>query len=613
MCALRGCFRARRWSRFVSGGAHGGVYYWRITQLEAFAIRDRRSVPLRMIYLIELLVRYLHAYRCKRQAQRAGRSAAALGVAAPPRSPNAAHAEHARRAAALSMYRAKNLPKSKSVDWAARTLYAEFQNTTYGTLQLRQATVARNVQIVKHDPGADKEYWAATNAYFAKSKMASFTEAKQEHDRARATLDAARQQPTSLDAAGAARVLEEAKRLAEAASRTETAEHEKLKTRVLEVWGRITGGATSRAEQQAMSPALAAARQLRVDTSQAAADEAARNADGSPRSAPQRSPLADAPSLRNIETSDRTLRRNRFYGSYYAGPGVEGSAVDDNRDVEADAPGVDPMDLGDEAIAEEPSAALGDDVVAAPAPVEPLKLPEHVLPVGFFETPAQSDVKVTMDRMVDHVAHDTKLVDPEIRATVEFLVAETAGPDDVAALLKELVHEVQDSVASLTAVAPSTNPHRLLQNAALKERLKNTIIDEQPEGKSDMVQTPGGRVATVVERKADDYWDVILDENKNEEGGAGDGQLAGEPRERRRQAVQPGGPQCALSSSRLRALRTRVLSKYVHSKPTLHESLRRSHGTGGQAWGRSIAPNSIFAGVARDDELAPFTRGPFSR
>ena len=64
-----------------------------------------------------------------------------------------------------------------------------------------------------------------------------------------------------------------------------------------------------------------------------------------------------------------------------------------------------------------------------PAPVEPLKLPESVLPVRFFETPARSDVTVTMDRMVDEVARGTKRprltsepVDPAIRATVEFLV-----------------------------------------------------------------------------------------------------------------------------------------------------------------------------------------------
>ena len=194
-------------------------------------------------------------------------------------------------------------PKSRLVDWAARTLYAEFPNTTYGTLQLRQATVARNVQIVKHDPGADKEYWAATNAYFAKSKMASFTEAKQEHDRARATLDAARQQPTSLDATDAARAVEEAERRVEAASRTETAELEKLKNYVVERWRHITGGATSRADMKVVSPALAAAQKLRVDTSQAAADEAARDADGSPRSAPQRSPLEDAEPLRNNEAN----------------------------------------------------------------------------------------------------------------------------------------------------------------------------------------------------------------------------------------------------------------------------------------------------------------------
>ena len=43
-----------------------------------------------------------------------------------------------------------------------------------------------------------------------------------------------------------------------------------------------------------------------------------------------------------------------------------------------------------------------------PVPVEPLKLPESVLPVRFFETPARSNVTVTMDRMLDHVARDTK-------------------------------------------------------------------------------------------------------------------------------------------------------------------------------------------------------------
>ena len=51
------------------------------------------------------------------------------------------------------------------------------------------------------------------------------------------------------------------------------------------------------------------------------------------------------------------------------------------------------------------AAADGLFVVAKgrkrPAPVEPLKLPESVLPVRFFETPARSNVTVTMDRMLD--------------------------------------------------------------------------------------------------------------------------------------------------------------------------------------------------------------------
>ena len=50
------------------------------------------------------------------------------------------------------------------------------------------------------------------------------------------------------------------------------------------------------------------------------------------------------------------------------------------------------------------------------APVEPLVLPESVLPVRFFDTPARSDVTLTMDRMLDHVARDTKrpkLAEPE--------------------------------------------------------------------------------------------------------------------------------------------------------------------------------------------------------
>ena len=51
-----------------------------------------------------------------------------------------------------------------------------------------------------------------------------------------------------------------------------------------------------------------------------------------------------------------------------------------------------------------------------PAPVEPLVLPERILPVRFFETPARSDVTLTVDRMLDHVARDTKrpkLAEPE--------------------------------------------------------------------------------------------------------------------------------------------------------------------------------------------------------
>ena len=66
------------------------------------------------------------------------------------------------------------------------------------------------------------------------------------------------------------------------------------------------------------------------------------------------------------------------------------------------------------------AAADGLFVVAKgrkrPAPVEPLKLPESVLPVRFFETPARSDVTLAMDRMLDHVARDTKrpkLAEPE--------------------------------------------------------------------------------------------------------------------------------------------------------------------------------------------------------
>ena len=38
------------------------------------------------------------------------------------------------------------------------------------------------------------------------------------------------------------------------------------------------------------------------------------------------------------------------------------------------------------------------------------------MPVRFFETPARSDVTLTMDRMLDHVARDTKrpkLAEPE--------------------------------------------------------------------------------------------------------------------------------------------------------------------------------------------------------
>ena len=61
-----------------------------------------------------------------------------------------------------------------------------------------------------------------------------------------------------------------------------------------------------------------------------------------------------------------------------------------------------------------PSVVAAPD--SRPAPVEPLKLPESVLPVRFFETPARSDVTLAMDRMLDHVARDTKrpkLAEPE--------------------------------------------------------------------------------------------------------------------------------------------------------------------------------------------------------
>ena len=61
-----------------------------------------------------------------------------------------------------------------------------------------------------------------------------------------------------------------------------------------------------------------------------------------------------------------------------------------------------------------PSVVAAPD--SRPAPVEPLKLPESVLPVRFLETPARSDVTLAMDRMLDHVARDTKrpkLAEPE--------------------------------------------------------------------------------------------------------------------------------------------------------------------------------------------------------
>ena len=57
-----------------------------------------------------------------------------------------------------------------------------------------------------------------------------------------------------------------------------------------------------------------------------------------------------------------------------------------------------------------------DSMPPPPPPVEPLKLPESVLPVRFLETPARSDVTLAMDRMLDHVARDTKrpkLAEPE--------------------------------------------------------------------------------------------------------------------------------------------------------------------------------------------------------
>ena len=61
-----------------------------------------------------------------------------------------------------------------------------------------------------------------------------------------------------------------------------------------------------------------------------------------------------------------------------------------------------------------PSVVAAPD--SRPAPVEPLKLPESILPVRFLETPARSDVTLAMDRMLDHVARDTKrpkLAEPE--------------------------------------------------------------------------------------------------------------------------------------------------------------------------------------------------------
>ena len=61
-----------------------------------------------------------------------------------------------------------------------------------------------------------------------------------------------------------------------------------------------------------------------------------------------------------------------------------------------------------------PSVVAAPD--SRPAPAEPLKLPESVLPVRFLETPARSDVTLAMDRMLDHVARDTKrpkLAEPE--------------------------------------------------------------------------------------------------------------------------------------------------------------------------------------------------------
>ena len=65
-----------------------------------------------------------------------------------------------------------------------------------------------------------------------------------------------------------------------------------------------------------------------------------------------------------------------------------------------------------------------EDDAAAPAIIAPPeddashkpKLPESVLPVRFLETPARSDVTLAMDRMLDHVARDTKrpkLAEPE--------------------------------------------------------------------------------------------------------------------------------------------------------------------------------------------------------
>ena len=62
------------------------------------------------------------------------------------------------------------------------------------------------------------------------------------------------------------------------------------------------------------------------------------------------------------------------------------------------------------------AATRKSPTAAEAAPAEPLKLPESVLPVRFLETPVRSDVTLAMDRMLDHVARDTKrpkLAEPE--------------------------------------------------------------------------------------------------------------------------------------------------------------------------------------------------------